>query len=46
MELVSADAAPDAYQPEVTASAAGVVATVAVNPGQQVWKGQLLAAFI
>lgn len=42
MELVSADAAPDAYQPEVTASAAGVVATVAVNPGQQVWKGQLL----
>ena len=32
MELVSADAAPDAYQPEVTASAAG----------QQVWQGQLL----
>ena len=26
----------------MTASAAGVVATVAVNPGQQVWKGQLL----
>ena len=42
MELVSADAEPTAYQPTVTASVAGVVATVAVNPGQQVWKGQLL----
>lgn len=42
LELVSADAAPQAFSPWVTAQEAGVVASVAVTPGQQVWKGQLL----
>lgn len=42
LELVSADADPQAFSPWVTAQEAGVVASVAVTPGQQVWKGQLL----
>ena len=42
LKLVGADAAPDAYQQAVTALADGVVAQVAVTPGQQVWKGALL----
>ena len=42
MTLMSADAAPDA-SPVVTAPQDAVVATVAVSPGQQVWKGQMLA---
>lgn len=42
MTLMSADADPDAT-PSVTAPQDAVVATVAVSPGQQVWKGQLLA---
>ena len=42
MRLVGADAAPNAYAPEVSAAAGGVVEQVAVAPGQQVWKGALL----
>lgn len=42
VELMPADAAPtDA--PFIAAPADGVVAMVAVSPGQQVWRGQLLA---
>ena len=40
--LVSADAAPDAYQSDVKSSATGVVERVLAAPGQQVWKGQVL----
>ena len=40
--LVSADAAPDAYSSEVTAPVSGVLESVAVSAGQQVWKGQVL----
>jgi len=40
--LVSADAAPDAYQSDVQSPAPGVVEKVLVAPGQQVWKGQVL----
>ena len=40
--LVSADAAPDAYQSELKSPIAGVVEKVLVTPGQQVWKGQAL----
>ena len=40
--LMSADADASA-RPEVCASADGVVASVAVAAGQQVWKGQVLA---
>lgn len=39
--FVSADAAPDAAA-EVTSDVAGVIRTVSVAPGQQVWKGQAL----
>lgn len=42
LELVSADAEPDAVSPWVEAPENGVVTSVAVTPGQQVWKGQLL----
>lgn len=42
MTLMSADAAPDA-SPVVAAPQDAVVAAVAVSPGQQVWKGQMLA---
>lgn len=42
LELVSADAEPQAFSPWVTAPQDSVVASVAVSPGQQVWKGQLL----
>ena len=42
MTLMSADAAPGA-SPVIAAPEDAVVATVAVSPGQQVWKGQLLA---
>lgn len=42
LTLMGADADPDA-SPLVTAQADGVVASVAVSAGQQVWKGQLLA---
>lgn len=42
LTLMSPDADADA-QPTVTAPATGVVASVAVAAGQQVWKGQLLA---
>ena len=42
MELVSADAAPDAADPRVESPVNGVVSTVSVNAGQQVWKGQHL----
>lgn len=40
--ILSEDAEPDAKS-SITAPAAGVVAKVAANPGQQVWKGMLLA---
>jgi hypothetical protein len=40
--FVSADAAPAQADTDVKAGAAGVVRTVAVQPGQQVWKGELL----
>ena len=40
-EVVSSDAAPDA-SPTVTAPEGGVVSSVQVSPGQQVWKGQVL----
>lgn len=40
--FVSADAAPAQADTQVKAAAAGVVRTVAVQPGQQVWKGELL----
>ncbi len=42
LTLVSADAAPDAYAPLVSAGAAGVVEQVFVSPGQQVYRGQAL----
>lgn len=42
MEIMGPDAAPTAV-PEITVSADTVVANVPVAPGQQVWKGQLLA---
>lgn len=42
LTLMAADADPDA-SPVVTSTADGVVAMVAVSPGQQVWKGQVLA---
>lgn len=42
MTVVAADADPG-VSPEIAAPAAGVVAAVAVMPGQQVWKGQQLA---
>ena len=42
MTLMVADADADA-QPDVTAPVAGVIASVAVSAGQQVWKGQVLA---
>ncbi len=42
LTLMSADAAPNA-SPTLTAPCDAVVGTVAVSPGQQVWKGQLLA---
>ena len=40
--LVAADAAPDAVASEIKADAAGVVQSVWVSAGQQVWKGQAL----
>lgn len=40
--FVSADAAPEAATSKVTCDTAGVVRTVSVAPGQQVWKGQVL----
>ena len=40
-EVVSSDAEPDA-SPIVTAPESGVVSSVQVSPGQQVWKGQVL----
>ena len=42
MTLMSADADPGA-SPIVTAPSDAIVGMVAVSPGQQVWKGQLLA---
>ena len=42
LTIVSADAEPGA-SPAVVAPTSGVVAAVAVAPGQQVWKGQQLA---
>ena len=42
LTLMSPDADPGAT-PVVTAPQSAVVATVAVSPGQQVWKGQMLA---
>ncbi|MGN0778399.1 MAG: HlyD family efflux transporter periplasmic adaptor subunit [Aristaeellaceae bacterium] len=42
MTVMSADADADA-QPDVTVPCNGVVASVAVSAGQQVWKGQVLA---
>ena len=42
MTLMTADADPGA-SPIISAPQDAVVATVAVSPGQQVWKGQLLA---
>ncbi len=42
MSLVAADAAPDAHSADVVSPAAGVIANVAVQPGQQVAKGMLL----
>ncbi len=41
-DLMAADAAPGAT-PTVAAPADGVIASVAVGAGQQVWKGQVLA---
>ena len=41
LRLLAQDADP-AAQPAVSAPADGVVGTVAVSPGQQVWKGQVL----
>lgn len=41
-DLIAADAAPDA-RPTVASPADGVIASVAVSAGQQVWKGQVLA---
>lgn len=40
--LLSADAAPDA-SPDIAAPSAGVVGQISVAPGQQVYKGQVLA---
>ncbi len=42
MTFVSADASPDAVGGTVASPLAGVVEAVAVTPGQQVWKGELL----
>ncbi|MGN0747621.1 MAG: HlyD family efflux transporter periplasmic adaptor subunit [Aristaeellaceae bacterium] len=42
MTLMAADADTDA-QPHVTAPESGVIASMAVSAGQQVWKGQVLA---
>ena len=40
--FVSADATPQNYATGITSPQTGVVSTVAVTPGQQVWKGELL----
>ncbi|MDD3212321.1 MAG: HlyD family efflux transporter periplasmic adaptor subunit [Eubacteriales bacterium] len=40
--FVSADASPLAYGDTVVSGCEGAVKTVAVSPGQQVWKGELL----
>ena len=40
--LIAADATPDAYASDVTAGVSGVVSSVSVMPGQQVFKGQAL----
>ncbi len=40
--FVSADAAPGAYAPALQSNVTGVLHTVAVSAGQQVWKGQVL----
>ena len=40
--LVAADAAPDAYTPDIAAAEDGVVESVSVAPGQQVYRGQAL----
>lgn len=42
MEVVSADAAPDLRSAQVECPDSGVITAVAVQPGQQVWKGQTL----
>ena len=42
MKLLGMDAEPGAV-PEITAAQAGVIAQVMVIPGQQVWKGAVLA---
>lgn len=42
LTLMSADAEPGA-SPIISAPEDAVIATVAVSPGQQVWKGQMLA---
>jgi biotin carboxyl carrier protein len=42
LTLAGADAAPDAYAPQVLSPAAGVVERVYVTPGQQVYKGAAL----
>ena len=43
LSFVAADAAPDAYASEIKSPESGVVEKVLVNPGQQVWKGQVIA---
>ncbi|NLI22109.1 MAG: HlyD family efflux transporter periplasmic adaptor subunit [Clostridiales bacterium] len=40
--LVAADATPEACATDITAAAAGVVESVSVAPGQQVYRGQAL----
>ncbi|MBQ8555142.1 MAG: HlyD family efflux transporter periplasmic adaptor subunit [Clostridia bacterium] len=45
LTLMSADAAPSA-SPIIIAPVEGVVGQVAVVPGQQVWKGQMLARIL
>ncbi len=42
MEVLSPDAAPN-VSATITAPESGVISAVAVSPGQQVWKGALLA---
>ena len=42
LEVVSADADPDVRSASVASPESGVVTLLAVQPGQQVWKGQLL----